>query len=542
MFGLSSRVRVLLLIGVPVVVLLAAVVALNQLGGSRSDPSQEQTGGSLVWGVSEEPDTLDPQKMWVVSASLIMQYVSDPLIARNPEGEYVPGLAKSWEQSEDGLTWTFELKEGVKFHDGTPLDAAAVKASFERVLDPKTKAGAAASMLSEVESVSTPAKHTLEIRLKRPYPALLDNLSFPQTAPVNVEAAKRMGNEFGRKPIMTGPWKVASWESGERVVLERNPDYEWGPSYAHQGPPYIQRLEFRIMPDTATRISAFQANEIQIVNEVPPINVQQLKEAGKYKLYSSLRQGLDTPLVFNVEKAPFDDPLVRKALNYAINKEPIAEIAWRGQGQPACGPLWPSVEGYWPGICEYAPGYDPERARQLLAEAGWEPGPDGILTKDGEPFEFTAEVFPDDIARQSTELVQEQLKDIGVKMEIQTLEVATLVTRANTGEGQAYFLGYFASNPDILYTVFHSSQMEGGLNWSRYSDPRLDAMLENARTEPDDEVRMRIYRDIQKYIVDKSLLVPLLVTEVYVVIQPHLKGAEIGKNGTLFLSDARIEE
>lgn len=542
MIGFGGIARLLLLIGVPVLVLLAVVITVSQFGGSRSGSSQGQTGGTVMWGVNEEPDTLDPHKMNLAVSSMILSYAGDPLISKDPEGNYVPGLAKSWEQSEDGLTWTFKLKEGVKFHDGTPLDADSVKASFERILDPKTKAGAAVSMVSQVESISAPAEYTLKIRLKEPYPVFLDYLTFSYLAPVKVEAAKEMGDEFGRKPVMTGPWKVASWESGEQVVLERNPDYDWGPSYVHEGPPHIRRLVFRIMPDNATRVSALQANEIQIISEVPPINVQQLREEDRYQLYSYQQLGLTAPLNFNVKKAPFDDPVVREAMSYAIDKDAIVEAALRNLGEPACGPLPPSIDGYWSGICDYVPGYDPERARQLLSDAGWEPGQGGTLTKNGEPFEFMAYTLPEDVYSQTAQLVQKQLEDIGVKMNIQTLELATLVSIVQEGKHQAAFLGWTYSNPDILYLLYHSSQIGSGLNLNHYNDPRLDAMLEDVRTETNEEVRTRLYRDIQKYIMDKRFVIPPMVSDVYIATQPQIKGAEVGKDGTLYLSDARVEE
>jgi peptide/nickel transport system substrate-binding protein len=320
-----------------------------------------------------------------------------------------------------------------------------------------------------------------------------------------------------------------------------NPDYSWGPEYAHDGPPYIEELSFRIIPDNATRVAALQSGEIQIT-EVPPINVEQLRDSGEYELYHYLRNGVGLFMEFNVTKAPFDDPLVREALNYAIDKEAIVEAALRGLGQPACGPLPPSISGYWSGMCDYAPSFDPDKAEQLLSDAGWEPGSDGVLAKDGKRLQFTLFIMPEDTWRQSAELVQQQLKDIGIRMDIQSFEFGTLLEKAAAGEQQAHLMGYTYTNPDILYLWFHSSNIGDGLNLSHVDDPKLDALLEKSRTQIDKDARNETYQEIQKYIVDKSLWVPLWNNEQYIATQPQLKNAEVAEEGYLFLLDARFEE
>jgi peptide/nickel transport system substrate-binding protein len=527
------------IIKVLVLMLPVLAIAVSGCGGSPSGSQQGQSGNALIAGISEEPDTLDPQKTNTAVTGTLMRYAGDSLITKDLDGNYVAGLAKSWEESEDGLTWTFELKDGVKFQNGDSVDAEAVKASIERAIDPDTKAGVAGSLFTEVKEVRAPSEKTVEIRMKQPFSVFEANIADPRAAIVDVEAAEKMGGKFGRAPVLTGPWKVVEWKSGDSIRMERNPDYSWGPGFAHDGPPHIDGLTFQIMTDNATRIAALQSGEIQMT-EVPPLNVDQLRGSGDYQLYHYLRTGVGLFMEFNVTKEPFDDPLVREAMNYAVDKDVIVEAALRGLGQPACGPLPPSIEGYWQGICDYAPSNDPENAKSLLSEAGYEPGPDGTLRKDGKPFNFTLLTMPEDTWTQSAQLVQQQLKDIGIQMEIQSLEFGTLLERAEAGDQQAHLMGYTYTNPDILYLWFHSSNIGDGLNLSHVDDPKLDAMLEKSRATIEEDARDEIYRDIQRYIVDKSLWVPLWNNEEYIATSQVLKGAEISPEGYLFLLDARL--
>ncbi len=287
MVGAAGR-RLLIIIGVPVLILLVLVFAVSRCGGSSTDSPQGQSGGDLVGGITEEPDTLDPQKTNTAVTGTLLRYAGDTLITKDLNGDYVAGLATSWEESEDGTTWTFELKDGVKFHNGDPVDAQAVKASIERAMDPKTKAGVAGSLFSEVEEIRAPSDKTVEIALKRPFSVFEANIADPRAAIVDAEAAEKMGEKFGRTPVLTGPWQVTDWKSGDRIRMERNPDYSWGPEFAHDGPPRIESLTLRIMTDNATRIAALQSGEIQMT-DVPPVNVAELEESGDFQLQNYLR-------------------------------------------------------------------------------------------------------------------------------------------------------------------------------------------------------------------------------------------------------------
>jgi peptide/nickel transport system substrate-binding protein len=244
---------------------------------------------------------------------------------------------------------------------------------------------------------------------------------------------------------------------------------------------------------------------------------------------------------FNVTKEPFTDVRVRRAFEFGIEKKSILHIALEDLGEVAYGPLPSSIWGYWDGITSYAPGYDPGQAKRLLAEAGWQPGQGGVLQKDGKPFTFQAFIPPIDLARRTAQIVQAQLRAYGIQMDIQAFEFGTLLAKARAGEHNAEFLGYTYTSPDIFFLWFHSSNIGTGLAFSHYKDPELDKMIVASRTETSPQKRLEIYRDLQKFVVDKALWVPLFINTNYVAIQPNVQGAKIHPDGFVVLNDTFIK-
>lgn len=501
-----------------------------------------RAGGEIILISSEEPDTLDPQKTSAAVTGNMMRFLGDTLVTKDMRGAVAAGLARSWSVSGDGLVWTFTLKDNVRFHDGTPLNAAAVEASIKRALAPETKSPIAGALFGPIASVQATGAQTVAIRLKEPFSPFLDNLTDPRAMIVSPQAVQQLGDRFGRSPVGTGPFRFQEWRSADRIILVRNPDYQWGPSYAHTGPAYIERLVLRIAPEAAAQVAAFERGEISITfpGVVPPTDVRRLQATNRYQFHTFLRKGVAEFMEFNVTKEPFTDVRVRRAFAFGIEKKSILHIALEDLGEVAYGPLPSSIWGYWDGIKDHAPGYDPGQAKRLLSEAGWQPGPGGVLQKDGRPFTFMGFIPPTDLARKTAQIVQAQLRAYGVQMEIQAFEFGTLLAKARAGEHNAIFLGYTYTSPDIFYLWFHSANVGTGLAFSHNKDKALDKMIEESRTLTDPRRRLDVYRELQKYVVDRALWVPLFINTNYIAVQPNVQGVKIHPDGFVIMNDVSL--
>jgi peptide/nickel transport system substrate-binding protein len=287
-------------------------------------------------------------------------------------------------------------------------------------------------------------------------------------------------------------------------------------------------------------MAAFEAGELSQLS-LPSADVQRIIDSGAYEIFKYLRKGVGLFLEFNVTKEPFDDLELRKALNYAIDKETIVDVALEGLGEPTYGVLAPSLRGYWPGIVDYAPHYDPAKAAEILDANGWVMNEaTGIREKDGVPLTFTLYNAPIAQWESSAQLIQAQLKEVGIEMEIQVFEFGTLLEKLKAGEQQAGLMGYTYATPDIVYLWFHSDNIGTGLTLSHYSDPELDQLIVDSRTKTDWAVREEIYKEIQKLITDVALWVPIYTQYYYIAIQDNAADAQVHPDGYMILNDAYI--
>jgi peptide/nickel transport system substrate-binding protein len=485
--------------------------------GTPQAGATPQAGGTWTISIAQEPDTLDPHKTGAAVTQTIMRNCADPLIAKDFDGNYVPGLASAWKISDDGLTWDFTLRTDVTFQDGTPFNADAVKASLDRIVDPATKSAGASSALGPVASVTVTSPNSVQLVLSKPFAPLLDGLTNSGfIAILSPTAVQKDGDNVGRKPVSTGPYMVDEWVSADHITLKKNPNYAWAPSFLHQGSgAYLDTLTFRIITEDASRTAAFEAGEINEMT-VPSTDVESIKGSDQYWIVDFLRKGV-TFLEFNVTKAPFDNLQVRQAFNYAIDKQAVLNAAVQGLGIVAYGFLSPSLAGYWPGIEEYAPKYDKDKAGQLLDQAGWTLN-GNTRENNGQPFKFTLDNLKTDAWDRAVQVIQSQLKDIGIQMDIQDFEFGTLLQMAEAGQQQMEMMGYTYPIPDIAYLWFDSANIGTGLTLSHDNDPKLDELIDKSRATLDKTERDKVYEDLQKYIVDQAIWVPLWIdkfTEAY---------------------------
>ena len=326
-----------------VAVALITASALMGCGSSTPQPTQPPTlpattdanqptvdariGGTAAFSLAADPDTLDIQKSSSGISSAIMEIVGATLITKDPyTGEIVPYLAKSWIVSEDGKTITFVLKDGIKFHDGSALTAEDYAWTLNRAMDPNTASPVTGILLQGMTEAKALDPLTLQLSLSQPNYYILYGLTIGgYTSPYSQAYSETNGDDFiARHPMSVGPYLFSEWRTGESIVMERNPDYTWGPDYA-PGPRFVQTIEFRIIPDQATDIAALEAGET-VSTGVPVSEISRFQDPAKFTIYQTMGQTLYPALVFNLNKAPWNDIKVRQALSYAINRQAIVDV------------------------------------------------------------------------------------------------------------------------------------------------------------------------------------------------------------------------
>jgi len=467
-----------------------------------------KSGGVLRVGLHLEPTTLDPHGAIHATGVQINKVIFESLVQLDQSGTPRPLLATSWTTSTDGKVWIFKLRDGVKFHDGTALDADAVKFSFDRVRDPATGSLSGPSFLGPVEKIDVVDRLTIRLQFSKPAPALLDGLETGYLAIVSPAAVKKFGKEFGQHPVGTGPYTFESWMRGQQVTLKRNPTYDWAPAHAkHQGPGYLDQIVFRFIPEHQTRLAAFERDELDLFGRAPGPDIARLREDKRVVVNLNMFKGEPTEFLINASKPPTNELAVRQAMLYAINRESVVKAVTFGISTTAFGPLKPSIWPYWKGV-EAMYRHDPAKAKELLERAGWKVGSDGIRTKDGRRLSTIVNVKDDPQALDMLQLMQADLKQVGLQLEIRPMALAASEDLARKGENGLTFMDWRGTDPDILTLQFHSKNI-GGWNFGYFKDPVLDKLLDDAREEMNRAKRQKMYEEAQRYIMEQAAVVPL---------------------------------
>ncbi|KGM48806.1 ABC transporter substrate-binding protein [Pseudooceanicola atlanticus] len=477
---------------------LAAGVAMSLALGAVAPAEAQTPPGVLIVGQIAEPKALDPAAVTAVNDFRILMNLYDGLV-RYKSGtlEVEPALATGWEISEDGTEYTFTLREGVTFHDGTEFNAEAVKFNFDRMLDEEhpyhdTGPFPLAFFFSAVEEVSVVDPLTVTFKLNAPYAPFLSNLAYPTGLIVSPAAVEQYGADFGRNPSGTGPFTFAEWRSNEAVVVEANADY-W------DGAPGTQAVVFRPITDANTRTAEMLAGGIDVMVEVPPVALSEfqgddftvLEQAGPHVWF----------LILNAKEGPFAEKAVRQAANYAINKSALVEEVLEGTADVAAGPTPPAFAWAYNESLEPYP-YDPEKAKELLAEAGAEGAELTFYVTEG------GSGMLDPVAMGTA--IQADLEAVGFDVTIETYEWNTFLGEVNPGlEGKADMaeMAWMTNDPDTLpYLALRTDAWpdKGGFNSGYYSNPEVDTLLEEARVATDQEKRAELYKEMQTIVQEDA--------------------------------------
>jgi peptide/nickel transport system substrate-binding protein len=471
----------------------------------------QKKGGRFTMIAHWEPVTLDVHKTVHLFAELVGLNVYETLVFHDPEsGKYLPYLAESWETTADGLNWTFKLRQDVVFHDGTPFNAQAVKRSFDRILDPATAAGPALGHLGGklLQNVSAPDDNTIQLQYSAPFAPLLAGLSLAFTGIISPAALDKYGDDISHNPVGTGPFVFKEWIPNEHILFTRNEEYNWAPSsFTYQGPPLLDEFQWLGIPEVTTRMVAYEKGEGDMV--YAPLSQYQNLMAGPYNTMRAPVPGLGWALYMNVAKPPLDDLKVRQAVAHAVDREGMLNAPFLGGATIAeFGPLTSATLGYDPTLNDrvgYA--YDPEKAKQLLDEAGWTPGADGIREKDGTRLQLAAYTETENIVP-PTEAIQAFLKEVGIEVNIVSLEAAAAKTAFDNGEHNLTIEVFTGTDPNIMYQCFHSTSI-GNWNVSHVTNPELDALLDKGATTVNPDERVPIYIQAQEIVLKEAYSVPM---------------------------------
>ena len=502
--------------------------------------SHSKHGDTLIWGRGGDSVGLDPAHEEDGESFKVCDNIYDTLVQYKDEStDLEPALATHWESSEDGLIWTFHLRRGVTFHDGTPFNAEAVLFSLNRQHDethPFHKIGGgyiywiATGLAEIVDKITAVDDFTVQIHLKTAYAPFIYTIAITPFSIVSPTAMQKWGEDFTNNPVGTGPFKFVRWDRNDKIVLEANDTY-WG------GKPFLDRIIFQSVPDNSVRLIKLQEGSLHAMEFPNPDDLQQIRDDEMLELISQPGMSIGY-LAMNMDKAPFDNLKVRLAINHAINKATIIEYLYQGMGIPAKNPIPPTLWGYDDTIEDYA--YDPELAKRLLAEAGYPDGFETTLWALPVPRPY----IPD--GRALAEVLQSELRDIGVETKIVTFDWGTYLEKTKNGEHDMAMLGWSADlgDPDnFLYFLLSKSSAEKPAgNIAFYRSDEMQNALEQARATTDREKRVALYQKAQQIFHKDVPWVPLAHAQRILVINRKVKNLKFHPLTSKYFRQIWIEE
>jgi len=471
-----------------------------------------QTTGTLTYGMAGGFDTLDVTATTFTRVGRIALHIVDPLVWSTGSGQYAPGLARSWTVSPDATVYTFRLRDDVKFHDGTPLTAEAVKVTFDRIVDPATRAQTAFSFIGPYDRSDVLDKYTVRVRFKTPNASFLNGASSPYLGIISPTAVQKYGQDFGRVVFVgTGPYLLQSYRTDAEVRLIRNPNYAWGaPIFNHQGLAYLQSIIYRIVPEEATRVATLETGETLFIEDVPVTDYQRLKSSRDKVLLEIRQAGSGWSLMMNQGRAPTNELAVRRAIMHTVDKEGLVRTVWNSVFKAGCSPLTPNMFGFDEETCKKVP-YNQEQARRILDEAGWRVGPDGIRVKGGERLrlEFFLQTTPQKNIEMAS-FVQANAKQVGIDINLNVVARPAYLDAVRQGRHNIQFWWDTGTDPgQMLRILFHSRNAGGGTNRNNYRSQDMDRLIEQIDATADPARRKAFVVQAQQKAIDDAVMVYL---------------------------------
>lgn len=529
----------------PVVLLFTMVALPFTILPVQVSADSHSKGGTLIFGRGGDSVGLDPAFEVDGESFKVCDNIYDTLVQYKVESteleertELEPGLAESWESSEDGLTWIFNLRKGVTFHDGTPFNAEAVLFSLNRQHDkthPYHDVGGSyvywedTGLAGIVDKITASDEYTVQIKLKEPYAPFIYTIAITPFAIVSPSAVKEFGDKYSNNPVGTGPFIFERWDRKDKIVLKANENY-WG------GRPKIDRVIFRSIPDNAVRLIELQQGNLHIMEFPNPDDLQQIQNDDSIELLSQPGTNIGY-LALNMERPPFNNNNVRLAINHAIDKKLIIEHLYQGLGIPAKNPIPPTLWSYDDTIEDFE--YNPELAKKLLAEAGYENGFETTLWALPVPRPY----IPD--GRALAEVIQSELSNIGIKAKIVTYDWGTYLEKTKNGEHDMAMLGWSADlgDPDnfFYFLLSKASAEKPAGNIAFYKSDEMQNILEKARSITDREERIALYKEAQHLFHNDAPWVPLAHAKQVLVVNKKVKNLKLHPLNWKYLQHITIE-
>jgi peptide/nickel transport system substrate-binding protein len=484
--------------------------------------SQAPDPNTLVMIIESSPANLDPRVGVDGQSERIDQLLFDALLTRDEHFNVQPGLAEHWD-NPDPLTYIFHLHRGVTFHDGRPLTSRDVKWTFDSLLEGKIRSTKSASY-SSVDHIDTLDEFTVAFHLKEPNANLLWNLSEGASGIVPYGSL----DEITRQPMGSGPFKFLSAEQDKEIVVERNDDY-WGTRAR------LARVRFIVVPDATTRALELRKGSADVaINALTSDTIVALEREPNLQIERAPGTVLSY-LAFNLRDPTLQDVRVRQAIAYAIDRAPLLQYIWRGFAQPALSVLPPQSWAYDSNVTAYP--HDPEKAREMLDAAGYRP-------RNGVRFHLTMKTSTEESTRLLAAVLQQQLRDVGIGLDIRTFEFATFFADVTSGAFQLYSLRWIGGNedPDIFELCFHSNRFPPkGANRGFYSNPRIDSLIDEARREPDQNVRKPLYAEVQEILAQQEPYINLWYFDNVLVHTRRVRNVTLNPSGNYdFLKTVEI--
>ena len=506
------------------VLLGASAAGVAALLGStlRWQGAAAQEGTKISFGVNYDTALFDHLRS--STTPFASPLVFENLVIRADDGSWAPWVAESWTEAEDGLKTTFKLRQGIVFHDGTPLDAEAVKWFFDKARDPEGEHGFSSSYAS-VTDVIAEDDATVTFTFSSPFAGFMDTISSSFAGLISPTAYEQAGDQFGVSVVIgSGPFKLKSWTPNDTMVLERYEEYTWAPTAltANAGPAQAQTIEAKALTEAATAVAALETSQIDVLFGTSVQDYERLKDSSDITFLTTPKYGGDLLYMnMHMDRGPFQDINVRKAVNLAVDKVGIAAAVFRDiAGTPAYGYLPPHFEAHFPDAESIGYPYNEDLAKQTLEDAGWvEQG--GVREKDGAQLSFKLIVgnAPEFVA--TVQIVQANLEAIGIKTEVVTNTSTATLEMAKGGDFDIYMGRWGYGSPDVLNFFFPS---DAANNRSKINDPQLDAMLEAATMAPTIEERNAKFMEVDKYLIEQAYWCPIVFETDLVAVRSNVTG------------------